>query len=242
MVDLIKGNCYEEFYKVVNDSNNDFSKIVVVTDPPFNIGYKYHTYKDNIDEDEYYEKLGSLIQDIPSVIIHYPENLYKLSFQIGYFPNKIVSWVYNSNTARQHRDIAFFNIIPDFKKVRQPYKNPDDKRIKERIAKGCEGAKLYDWWNINQVKNVSKDKTKHPCQMPIEVMENIIGLLPNDAIIIDPFMGSGTTGVAVMNMNKKQNANRNFIGIELDEEYFEIAKNRINEIKVEKLTIDDFIS
>ena len=86
------------------------------------------------------------------------------------------------------------------------------------------GGRLYDWWNINQVKNVSKQKTKHPCQMPLKVMENIIGILPEDATIIDPFMGSGTTGVACKNLN------RNFIGIEIDEEYFNIAKNRIGGI------------
>jgi DNA modification methylase len=63
--------------------------------------------------------------------------------------------------------------------------------------------------------------------MPLEVMKNIIGILPEDSIIIDPFMGSGTTGIAVLEMNKEQNANRTFIGIELDEKYFEIAKKRI---------------
>ena len=114
-------------------------------------------------------------------------------------------------------------------KVRQPYKNPNDKRIRERIARGCKGAKLYDWWEINQVKNVSKDKTNHPCQMPLEVMKRIIGILPDDALVIDPFMGSGTTGVAVVEMNKEQNVNREFIGIEIDEEYFNSAKSRINE-------------
>ena len=58
-------------------------------------------------------------------------------------------------------------------------------------------------------------------------MENIIGLLPDNIIIVDPFMGSGTTGLAVKNMNVKQNKNRDFIGIEVDEKYFKIAKNRI---------------
>jgi DNA modification methylase len=43
-------------------------------------------------------------------------------------------------------------------------------------------------------------------------------------------MGSGTTGVAVLEMNKKQNVNREFIGIELDTNYYNIAKNRINEL------------
>jgi DNA modification methylase len=130
--------------------------------------------------------------------------------------------VYPSNTGKQHRDIAFFDVNPDFRKVRQPYKNPNDKRIKARIAEGHEGGRLYDWWEINQVKNVSKEKTKHPCQMPLEVMDRIIGILPNDVTIIDPFMGSGTTGVSAVK------AGQQFIGIEMDSVYFEIAERRIS--------------
>jgi DNA modification methylase len=119
-------------------------------------------------------------------------------------------------------------VKPDFNKVRQPYKNPNDKRIKQRIAEGKTGAKLYDWWNINQVKNVSKEKTGHPCQMPLDVMKNIIGILPSDAVIVDPFMGSGTTGAACVALG------RFFIGIEQDKEYFEIAKHRLDEALLEK--------
>ena len=229
MIELHNDNSLNIFYKIINKYSD--RKIIIVSDPPFNINYKYNTYNDNMDEDEYYEMLDFFFKDLPCVIIGYPEMLYKLSFQIGKFPSKVISWVYNSNTGKQHRDIAFFDIKPDMSKVRQPYKNLNDKRIKERIARGCKGAKLYDWWNINQVKNVSKEKTKHPCQMPIEVMKRIIGILPDDVLIIDPFMGSGTTGVAVNIMNEKQNANRDFIGIELDKEYFEIAKERINNEK-----------
>ena len=225
MIELHNEDSLDIFYKIINKYHN--KNIILVSDPPFNINYKYSTYKDNLDEDEYYEMLDFFFHDLPSVVIHYPENLYKLSFQIGKFPEKVVSWVYNSNTAKQHRDIAFFGIKPDMGKVRQPYKNPNDKRIKERISRGCKGAKLYDWWEINQIKNVSKEKTNHPCQMPLEVMKRIIGILPDDTLIIDPFMGSGTTGLAVIEMNKEQNVNRSFIGIELDELYFNIAKTRI---------------
>ena len=139
----------------------------------------------------------------------------------GIVPDRVCSWVYNSNTARQHRDIAYYKISPDFKNVIQPYKNINDKRIQARIAKGILGGRLYDWWNVNQVKNVSKDKTNHPCQMPIEVMKNIIATLPNDCIIFDPFMGSGTTAIACIQLGY------DFIGCEIDVEYYKIAKNRI---------------
>ena len=202
----------------------DLSNAIIVSDPPFNIGYHYDNYDDNMSEDEYYKWIGNIFSLCPSAVVHYPESLYKLAFQMGKFPERVVSWVYNSNTAKQHRDIAFFGVKPNFNQVRQPYKNPNDKRIKERIARGITGSKLYDWWNINQVKNVSKGKNgiNHPCVMPLEVMKNIVGILPKDKVIVDPFMGSGTTGVACKELGY------DFIGIELDENYFKLAKERIN--------------
>jgi DNA modification methylase len=219
-IKTINGNSIEELNKL----DIDFSKVIFVSDPPFNIGYHYNTYKDRMKENEYYDFLKNVFGVNKQVIIHYPEYLYKHSFNIGLFPEKVVSWVYNSNTGKQHRDIAFFGVKPDFRKVGQPYKNPTDKRIAKRIAEEKK-ARLYDWWEINQVKNVSKEKTEHPCQMPYEVMKRIIGILPEDYTIIDPFMGSGTTALACVEFS------RNFIGIEMDEKYFNIANNRIKAFK-----------
>lgn len=220
MIELHNQNCLDCLPEIF-DKYKD-KKIIMVSDPPFNIGYHYNTYKDRMKEEEYLKFIHKVFyQGCPFVLIHYPETMYKIALEMGKVPERVVSWVYNSNTGKQHRDIAFFGVKPDFNKVRQPYKNPNDKRIQERIKRGLGGGKLYDWWQINQVKNVSKEKTKHPCQMPIEVMRKIIGILPDDAIILDPFMGSGTTGVACVELN------RDFIGIELDTEYFEISKNRI---------------
>ena len=206
--------------QILNKLNLNYDECIFVSDPPFNIKYHYDTYKDNKKEDDYYNWLSEIFGIHKQVIIHYHENLYKHSFNIGLFPDKIVSWIYNSNNAKQHRGIAFFGIKPDFRRVGQDYKNPTDKRIAKRISEG-KTARLYDWWNINQVKNVSKEKIEHPAQMPLQVMENIIGILPEKYTIIDPFMGSGTTGEACLKYN------RNFIGIELDEKYFNISKERI---------------
>ena len=80
---------------------------------------------------------------------------------------------------------------------------------------------MYDWWEINQVKNVSKSKIQHPCQMPLEVMKNIISTLPDNAIIFDCFMGSGTTGLACYELGY------DFIGTEIDTKYYKIAQERI---------------
>lgn len=61
--------------------------------------------------------------------------------------------------------------------------------------------------------------------MPLEVMKNIIGILPDGITVIDPFMGSGTTGVACAELGV------DFVGIELDKQYFEIAKSRIEVVQ-----------
>ena len=91
------------------------NKVCIVTDPPFNIGYHYNKYKDNKNESEYYGFLKQIftMYDLPFVVVHYPENLHRLSLETGKIPEKIISWVYNSNTARQHRDIAFYGIKLD---------------------------------------------------------------------------------------------------------------------------------
>lgn len=159
----------------------------------------------------------------PFVLVHYSETLYRLIAHLGRFPERVVSWCYNSNTARQHRDIAFVGISPIFSQVTQPYKNPRDKRIQKRISEGKTGARIYDWWNVDQVKNVSKVKTIHPCQMPQKVMENIIGILPktDDMVVVDPFMGSGTTGLAC------QRYGVDFVGIEIDPDYFDASMTRL---------------
>lgn len=223
MIQLFNGDCTEIMYSEDFKNLIQDRKPVIVTDPPFNIGYHYKSYKDKMKAEQYFSLLEKVLQGYSAVIIHYPESLYRLTLVLGKVPERVVSWVYNSNTPRQHRDIAFFDIVPKFDQVKQPYKNLNDKRIQERIAKGCTGAKIYDWWNVNQVKNVSKDKTAHPCQMPQIVMDNIIGVLPksDNLIVIDPFMGSGTTGLAC----KKYDVD--FIGIELDKDYFEIAQERL---------------
>lgn len=73
------------------------------------------------------------------------------------------------------------------------------------------------------IQRVAHDKDKyHPTQKPVELLEYLIKTYTNEGeLVLDNCMGSGSTGVAALNTN------RNFIGIELDENYFNIAKERI---------------
>ena len=78
------------------------------------------------------------------------------------------------------------------------------------------------WYGVFGTEKEDEKKRIHPTQKPIGVMEWCIDKLPKDVnVILDPFMGSGTTGVACMNMGKT------FIGIEKEQKYFDIACQRI---------------
>jgi len=218
-----KGELKEE--KIIEVINKDFRDCIVpdgltITDPPYNQGYAYNQYKDRMSEDDYIELLSHI--PTPCVIIHYPEETINLLPKaIKSKCEQVVCWVYNSNTGKQSRLISWWGCKPDFRKVRQPYKNLNDKRIQKRIAEGKTGAKLYDWWNINQVKNVSKEKTAHPCQIPEELISKIIRTTAEEnQLIIDVFAGSGTTGAVAQSLGYDS------ICYEVDEKYCEIIKNR----------------
>ena len=210
-------------YKLINDDfrNCTIPKGITITDPPYNQGYAYNEYKDKISEIEYLSLLSKI--PTPCVIIHYPEETINLLPKaIKSKCEQVVCWVYNSNTGKQSRLISWWGCKPDFSKVRQPYKNLEDKRIRERILRGQTGSKLYDWWEINQVKNVGNEKTQHPCQIPEKLIKQIIlTTIKKKETIIDVFAGSGTTSKVALELGYES------ISYEIDKKYYEIAKNRI---------------
>jgi DNA modification methylase len=83
------------------------------------------------------------------------------------------------------------------------------------------GPVVVSWENHPNVDEA--EKRKHPHQKPVWLCGHFIEKLPNARTILDPFMGSGTTGVACVKLGRK------FIGIEIDEKYFEIACKRIRD-------------
>jgi site-specific DNA-methyltransferase (adenine-specific)/modification methylase len=78
-------------------------------------------------------------------------------------------------------------------------------------------------WRWNGMIRQGNEERYHPTQKPLEVMKWVIELCPKSDTILDPFMGSGTTGVAAIQMGKK------FIGIEREQKYFDIACKRIEQ-------------
>lgn len=86
-----------------------------------------------------------------------------------------------------------------------------------------DGICLSDvWTDIPALPHNSKEKVAHPTQKPLKLMERIVSLYTNEGdVVLDFCMGSGSTGAACANLNRK------FIGIEKDENYWQIAYERI---------------
>jgi DNA modification methylase len=206
--------------------NLDKENTLIITDPPYNIGWNYDAYNDKINEKDYL-KLFTHFKGFKFVVIHYIEDIIKYVVPTMGTPTKVVQWVYNSHLAKQHRSIAFFNCKPDFSKVLQAHKNLNDKRIQKDIANGKLGCRIYDWWNINLVKNVSKQKENYSNQIPEEIIGNIIKIVAKDNsdVIFDPFMGSGTTIAVASKLGFK------YIGCDISSLAFDITKNRLNKIE-----------
>ena len=85
------------------------------------------------------------------------------------------------------------------------------------------GRKLINGKRDPNVLEFKKTRNElHPTQKPVDMTEYMIGKFSDEGdVILDPFMGSGTTGIACLNTNRR------FIGMELEEDYFNIAKERI---------------
>ena len=88
-----------------------------------------------------------------------------------------------------------------------------------------EEGKKSDSDHYMKLQSFKKPDGEHTTQKPVELIKRLIRISSRENdLVLDPFAGSGTTGVACKNLN------RNFIGMELDEEYFKIAAERINEV------------
>ncbi len=75
------------------------------------------------------------------------------------------------------------------------------------------------------IKSVNTKKKHHQTEKPVELLEKLLAICPEGGMVLDPFMGSGSTGVACINTN------RGFIGMELDLNYYKTARRRIGELK-----------
>lgn len=205
MINLINGDCLEEL-KNIPDGSID----LVLTDPPYGIGeangknhsrgglaaqptiFKKKMWDNKIPDKIYFDEIMRISKN---------QIIFGGNYFAEYLKNSSCWLVWDKNNTGDFADceLAWTN----FKTAVRKYK--------------------FTWNGMLQEDMKNKEKRVHPTQKPVKLIEQIIVDYSKEGMtILDPFMGSGTTGIAC------QNLNRRFIGIELDKEYFEIAKNRIN--------------
>ena len=212
---MIYNKDFRDIIKTIDKENS-----LIIIDPPYNVGWKYDTYNDKVSENDYL-KLFENFKGFKLVVIHYIEDIIKYVVPSMGVPTKCVQWVYNSNMRKQHRTIAWFNCKPDFNKVKQ---KPKVLR-RDKGMKAGEGVNIYDWWNINLIKNVSNEKENYSNQIPEKVIGNIIKITAVDELIFDAFMGSGTTLAVASKLGFK------YMGCDISKTAFKITKERLSKIE-----------
>ena len=227
MYNLYFGSCFDILEKIKDDSVD-----TVICDPPYNI--KISEWDKNFDIEKLSYFLSKKTKENSNIIIFqgYSNVCETKSILDRYFIMQ--DWIIydriKGRGATKHlvstrEDILWYTKGKNytFNKI---YSNIKKKTKGFGIKNGSEFRALSNvWTDISPIVPWSKEKTIHPSQKPEMLIDRCVKIWTNENdIVLDPTMGSGTTGVCCLK-NK-----RNFIGIENKKEYFDIAKNRIENI------------
>ena len=224
---------------------------MVYGDPDYNVGVKYgdKSYTRNFGEYiEWYielarESLRVLKDDGNMFLVNYPkQNSYLRVRYLDSVCYEVLDyvWVFNSNIGHSpkrfttaHRSILHCRKTKDNRfykdQVAVPYQNPTDRRILQNIANGSKGRMPYDWLYFNLVKNVSREKTFHACQIPQQLAEVLVKscTLPGDVVLVQ-FGGSGSE------LEVCKRLGRQFISAEIDEKYYQMIQDRLAKGRIEE--------
>lgn len=227
-VDLRKGDCLELLKDIPDDSVD-----LIIIDPPYDFtksggyysgggafGNKNRNYHNELSD-------SNLVSDFDMTVLHEIKrilkkiNLYiwcnkeQIKHYLDYFNEcnmELICWHKTNPVPTCHNKyLSDTEYLLFFREKGVP------------IYGSYETKKKY---YVTPVNKADKEKYNHPTVKPLEIIQNLILNSSNEGdTILDCFMGSGTTGAACVNTN------RNFIGMELDEQYFKIAQDRINNAK-----------
>lgn len=244
---------------------------LIITDPPYNVGLNYGSYyEDRKKRKEYFSWCFLWLREIERILsktgsfylVSYPEiNARLLPFiedELKLKFKRWITWHYPTNIGhskrnftRSQRSILFFtksnNYVFNRVYLTQHYKNPEVKKIKERIKKGSKGRTSYDLLrfldlvelskgmidvlDINLLKNVCKDrigslkyrdKNHHPSQLPLDLLRIFVNVSSNKKdMLLDPFAGTFTLSAVASELG------RNSIGIEINPNYVKLGLERL---------------
>ena len=210
-INLLNGDCFELLQDIPDESID-----MVLTDPPYGMNFQSGHRKNKYEKimgDSNLDWLDDFVNEIYRVskpnTAHYVFcsfhhiDKFKQAIEKKFKVKNILTWVKNNTS------------MGDLKGDFAPKT--------EFIIFFHKGRRLINGKRDPNVLEFKKTRNElHPTQKPVDMTEYLIGKFSDEGdVILDPFMGSGTTGVACLNTN------RSFIGIELDDDYFNIAKERI---------------
>lgn len=233
---LYNGDCLDVL-RTLPDKSID----LVLTDPPYNLGLFMKSRAtnlkamrennfveagwDNLDFDGWKESMGVLFRDCSRVLktggslvmfmsLMKVESVIAMAQEVGFYYKTTGVW-HKTNPMPRNMNLHFVNSTEAWLYF----------TLGARTGTfNNEGRVLHDHIEGSLVPSVEKKHGKHPTQKPLYLMEHFVRVLSNEGdVVLDPFMGSGSTGIACKNLG------REFIGIEKDEGYFKIAKERMGD-------------
>jgi DNA modification methylase len=243
-INLMKGDCLERM-KEIPDKSVD----MVLTDPPY--GTTACKWDSVIPFDKMWAELKRIVRNEKSAIVLFGSEPFSSALRMSNIKEFKYDWVWRKNhktgiSFAKYQPMRAHEIISVFCKGNHVYnKQMEDcaPSVKKRWRDGQENKLVsrYHSDHLKTVNSIQRYKTNpssvldfnvvpratgtlHPTQKPVPLLEYLIKTYTLEGeTVLDFTMGSGSTGVACKNLN------RNFIGIERDDKYFEIAKKRIEE-------------
>jgi site-specific DNA-methyltransferase (adenine-specific) len=238
MINLMQGNCLERM-KEIPDGSVD----MILTDPPY--GTTACKWDSIIPLEPMWEQLKRVIKPNGAIVMtaSQPFTSVIVTSNIKMFK---CEWIWEKDGGSNFATVKYqpmkeHESILVFGKGKTTYNQIKQERIGSRkgketttidsgrvgsvygTQKGGKKLKVTALRCPRSIQRFNRERGLHPTQKPVALMEYLIKTYTNEVeTVLDFAMGSGTTGVAAKNLN------RSFIGIELDEAYFNIAKERIN--------------
>ena len=220
---IYQGDCLEVLKEFPDESVD-----LIITSPPYNLGNDHHTgnkrhqaYNDDMRERGYQEWQIKVLSELYRVLrpegslMYNHKNRIKKGKQISPY-----EWLFKTPFVIK-QEIVWINRSQNFDKIRL---YPWTERVywltkspKTKMFNVLNHHDVFDW---NEWKPVGT-KGKHTRAFPVQMVQDLASCFPDAQIILDPFMGSGTTAIAALNLGKQ------YIGIELETEYVDLANQRI---------------
>ena len=242
MIELIQGDCLLEMDKLIKQG---ITVDAIITDIPYGTtACKWDTV---IPFDEMWSRLNKLVKPSGAIVLFGSEP-FSSALRMSNIKKYKYDWIWNKNKCgspglAKIRPLKTHEIISVFcngVEMYNPIMEQGDPYFRKRSGKIRANNMKYGFANstkdiintgvrypksiINISRDFSAQQQIHPTQKPVALMEYLIKTYTNEnELVLDFTMGSGSTGIACKNLNRR------FIGIELDENYFNIAKERIND-------------